>query len=120
MRTTRTLKKHSSLVLACFNSAQIAGRQVLYFPKLADTVKRQLSKIRNHHSRIDRLSETSTGFNKGGGFYSPSKSLSFDFDLDSKNQDQNLTASNTREESPAMAEEKPSVLGKTMNTPVTR
>ncbi|HET9308537.1 MAG TPA: hypothetical protein VFO46_21150 [Candidatus Sulfotelmatobacter sp.] len=79
-------KKHSSLVLACFNSAQIAGRRVLYFPKLVETVKKQLSKIRNHRSRGSGLSETSTTFNKAGGGYSPSQSLFFDFDLDSKDQ----------------------------------
>ncbi|SRR6266498_213700 len=79
-------KKHSSLVLACFNSAQIAGRRVLYFPKAVETIKAQLSKIRNHRSRRSGLSETSTGFNKEGGDYSPSDSLCFDFDLDSKNQ----------------------------------
>jgi hypothetical protein len=80
-------KKHGSLVLACFNSAQIAGRRVLYFPKLVQTIKGQLSKIKNHRSRKDGLSETSTTFHKGGGRYSPSSSLSFDFDLDSKNQE---------------------------------
>jgi hypothetical protein len=93
-------RKHSSLVLACFNSAQIAGRQVLYFPKLVDTLSKQLSKIRNHRSRGGVLSETSTGFHKGGGVHSPSDSLSFDFDSDSKKQENNLTTSNTREALP--------------------
>lgn len=78
-------KKHSSLVLACFNSAQIAGRRVLYFPKLIETVKGQLSKIRNHRPRRSGLSEMSTGGHKRGGDFFPSGSLSFDFDLDSKN-----------------------------------
>jgi hypothetical protein len=81
-------KKNSSLVLACFNSAQIAGRRVLYFPKLVETIQGQLSKIRSHRSRRGGLSETSTGFNKESGDYSPSGSLSFDFDLDSENQKQ--------------------------------
>jgi len=84
-------KKHSSLVLACFNSAQIAGRRVLYFPKLVETIKGQLSKIRKHRSRTSNLSETSTGVNNWGGQCSPSDSLSFDFDLDSKNQKQEET-----------------------------
>jgi hypothetical protein len=88
-------KKHSSLVLACFNSAQIAGHRVLYFPKLTETVKEQLSKVRNHRSRRTGLSETSTGFNKDGGHSSPSDSLSFDFDLDSKNKKKDF--SNTPE-----------------------
>jgi hypothetical protein len=80
-------KKHCSLVLACFNSAQIAGRRVLYFPKLVETVKGQLSKIRNHRPRRDGLSEASTRVHKEGGICSPSDSLSFDFDLDSKNKE---------------------------------
>jgi hypothetical protein len=79
-------KKHCSLVLACFNSAQIAEHRVLYFPKLVETIKGQLSKIKNHRSRRGGLSETSTAFNKGGGPYSPSGSLGFDFELDSKKQ----------------------------------
>jgi hypothetical protein len=76
-------KKHCSLVLACFNSAQIAGHRVLYFSKLVETLKGQLSKIRNHRSRREGLSETSTTTHKGSGRYSPSESLFFDFDLDS-------------------------------------
>jgi len=88
-------RKHSSLVLACFNSAQIAGRRVLYFPKLVDTVKGQLSKIRNHRGRRTGLSEDSTVINKEGGVYSPSGSLLFDFDSGIKNQ--NLDISNSRE-----------------------
>lgn len=91
-------KKHSSLVLACFNSAQIAGRRVLYFPKLVETVNRQLSKIKNHRSRSDLFSEVSTGFNKGGGVCSPSGTLSFDFDSDSKNQEPNPVRFKTRED----------------------
>ncbi len=78
----------SSLVMARFEFAQIAGRRVLYFPKLVETIKGQLLKIRNHKSRGSRLSEKSTGFNKGGGDYSPSHSLLFDFELDSKDQKQ--------------------------------
>lgn len=76
----------SSLVMARFEFAQIAGRRVLYFPKAVETIKGQLSKIRNHRSRRSGLSETSTGLNKDGGECSPSDSLFFDFDLDSKNQ----------------------------------
>jgi len=83
-------KKHSSLVLACFNSAQIAGHRVLYFSKLVETIKEQLSKLKNHRSRRTGLSEMSTGFNKGGGYSSPSDSLSFDFDLDSNNKEKDL------------------------------
>jgi len=105
-------KKHSSLVLACFNSAQIAGHRVLYFQKLVDMVKDQLSKMRNHRSRSGALSEASTGFHKGGGSCSPSVSLSFDFDLDSKNQKQNLTNSNTREEPPMSVEGEQRLSGK--------
>ena len=97
-------KKYGSLVLACFNSAQIAGHRVLYFPKLMETIKRQLSRIKNHRSRGTVLSETYTGFNRGSGICSPSGSLSFDFDLDSKNQEQTQTASNTREGPSAMEE----------------
>ena len=99
-------KKHGSLVLACFNSAQIAGHRVLYFPKLMETIKRQLSRIKNHRSRRTFLSETYTGFNRGGGICSPSGSLSFDFDLDSKKQEKTPTASDTRE-GPSVMEEKP-------------
>lgn len=93
-------KKHCSLVLACFNSAQIAGHRVLYFPKLVETIKGQLSKIRNHRSRRDDLSETSTGFHKGGGHYSPSDFLSFDFD--SKNKDQKKELDDTVFEAPTL------------------
>jgi hypothetical protein len=88
-------KKHSSLVLACFNRAQIAGHRVLYFPKLVEKVNKQLSRIKNHHSRRDDLSETSTKVHRNSGNYSPSDSLFFDFDLDSKKQNPNT--SNTRE-----------------------
>ena len=88
-------KKHSSLVLACFNSAQIAGRRVLYFPKLVDTVKGQLSKIRNHRSRRTGLSEASTVINNEGGICSPSSSFLFDFDSDLK--DQNLNTRSTHD-----------------------
>jgi len=98
-------KKYGSLVLACFNSAQIAGHRVLYFQKLMDTIKRQLSRIKNHRSRGTVLSETYTGFNRGSGICSPSGSLSFDFDLDSKNQENNQTTSTTRE-GPSVMEEK--------------
>jgi hypothetical protein len=80
-------KKHCSLVLACFNSAQIAGRRVLYFQKLVEKVNKQLPKIRNYRSRKQGLSETSTSINKGDSFYSPSDSLCFDFDLDSKSKE---------------------------------
>jgi hypothetical protein len=79
-------RKHGSLVLACFNCAQIAGHRVLYFPKLAETVRGQLSKIRNHRPRKGGLSETSTPFNRDSGECSPSDSLFFDFELDSKNK----------------------------------
>jgi len=79
-------KKHGSLVLACFNSAQIAGRRVLYFPKLVETVTGQLSKIKNHRSRRIGFSESSTRFNRGSGEQSPSDSLFFDFDSKSKTQ----------------------------------
>jgi len=73
-------RKHSSLVLACFNCAQIAGRRVLYFEKLAEKVNKQLPKIRKHRSQKKGLSETSTRVHNGNGFCSPSDSLSFDFD----------------------------------------
>ncbi|HTS08304.1 MAG TPA: hypothetical protein VMP68_22220 [Candidatus Eisenbacteria bacterium] len=76
----------SSLVMARFEFAQIAGRRVLYFPKAVETIKGQLSKIRNHKSRRNAISEASTGFNNGGGADSPSQTLFFDFDLDFKNQ----------------------------------
>jgi len=98
-------KKNSSLVLACFNSAQIAGRRVLYFPKLVETIRGQLSKIRTHRSRKSGLSETSTGFNKESGDYSPSGSLSFDFDLDSKNQKQERNHDSFEAQTTTMREE---------------
>jgi hypothetical protein len=101
-------KKHSSLVLACFSSAQIAGRRVLYFPKLVGVIKDQLSKMRKHRSRGVALSETYTGFNRGGGNCSLSSSLSFDFDLDSKEQENKQTASNTCEGLPVMQEKQDS------------
>jgi hypothetical protein len=82
-------KKHGSLVLACFNRAQIAGRRVLYFQKLVEKVNKQLPKIRKYRSRKNGLSETSTRVHNGEGFCSPSDSLSFDFDLDSKNKEIN-------------------------------
>jgi hypothetical protein len=93
-------KKHSPMVLACFNSAQIAGRRVLYFPKLVETIREQFSKIRKHRSRKSGLSEISTGLNNGGGIYSPSESLCFDFDSKTRNKkpNQNLTTCNTHEE----------------------
>ena len=79
-------KKHSSLVLACFNSAQIAGCQVLFFPKLVDTVYGQLKNIRkSSRSRNGELSEISTAFNKGRRIYSPSQ-IFFDFDSKTKHQ----------------------------------
>lgn len=98
-------KKHCSLVLACFNSAQIAGRRVLYFPKLVETLRGQLSKIRNHRSRKAGLSETSTGLHKEGGIFFPSESLSFDFDLDSKNQKKELNHTLFEEATLTMREE---------------
>ena len=79
-------KKHGSLVLACFDRAQIAGRRVLYFQKLVEKVNKQLPKIRKYRSKRGSLSETFTGIHTEGGNYSPSDSLHFDFDLDSKNQ----------------------------------
>lgn len=82
-------KKYGSLVLACFNRAQIAGHRVLYFQKLVEKVNKQLPKIRKYRSRKNGLSETSTRVHNGNGFYSPSDSLSFDFDLDSKNKEIN-------------------------------
>jgi len=87
--TPNIFRKHSSLVLACFNCAQIAGRRVLYFEKLAEKVNKQLPKIRKHRSQKKGLSETSTRVHNGNGFCSPSDSLSFDFDLDSKNKEIN-------------------------------
>jgi hypothetical protein len=82
-------KKHSSLVLACFNRAQIAGHRVLYYQKLVEKVSKQLPKIRKYRSRKNGLSETSTRVHNEDGFCSPSDSLSFDFDLDSKNKEIN-------------------------------
>jgi hypothetical protein len=82
-------KKHSSLVLACFNRAQITGHRVLYFQKLVEKVNKQLPKIRKYRSRENGLSETSTRVHNGSGFCSPSDSFSFDFDLDSKNKEIN-------------------------------
>jgi hypothetical protein len=85
-------KKHGSLVLACFNRAQIAGHRVLYFQKLVEKVNKQLPKIRKYRSRKNGLSETSTGIHNGSELCSPSGSLSFDFDLDSKNKEINTNA----------------------------
>jgi hypothetical protein len=99
-------KKHCSLVLACFNGAQIAGRRVLYFPKLVETIKGQLSKIKNHRSRRVGISETSTGLHKEGGYYSPSDSLYFDFDLDSKNKKKESDNSSFEVPTMAMREER--------------
>jgi hypothetical protein len=82
-------KKHGSLVLACFNRAQIAGRRVLYFQKLVEKVNKQLPKIRKYRARKNELSEASTRVHNRDGFCSPSASLSFDFDLDSKNKEIN-------------------------------
>ena len=82
-------KKHGSLVLACFNRAQITGHRVLYFQKLVEKVNKQLPKIRKYRSRKNGLSETSTRVHNGNGFCSPSDSFSFDFDLDSKNKEIN-------------------------------
>lgn len=90
-------KKHSSLVLACFNSAQIAGHRVLYFSKLVETIKRQRARIKNHRSQRDILSETSTAANRGSGFCSPSQTLFFDFDSSSKTTHKNLTTRRTPE-----------------------
>jgi hypothetical protein len=93
-------KKHGSLVLACFNSAQIAGRRVLYFPRLVETLKKQLSRVRNHRSRTAVLSEISTTINREGGVCSPSESLFLDFDLKSKEKDQNLNSGDIGKENP--------------------
>jgi len=89
-------EKKKSLVMARFEFAQIAGRRVAYYPPLIKTIRQQLSRMKNHRSQYDAVSETSTGFNKGSGFCSPSPSLSFDFDSDSKNQNHDSTTSNTR------------------------
>jgi hypothetical protein len=90
-------EKRKSLVLARFEFAQIAGRRVAYYPPLVRMIKQQLSRMKNHRSQYDAVSETSTVFNKGSGFPSPSETLCFDFDSDSKNQNQNIN--NTREAS---------------------
>ena len=81
-------EKRKSLVLARFEFAQIAGRRVAYYPPLVRMIKQQLSRMKNHRSQYDPLSETSTVFNKGSGLSSPSVTLCFDFDSDSKNQNQ--------------------------------
>lgn len=80
-------EKRKSLVLARFEFAQIAGRRVAYYPPLLRMIKQQLSRMKNHRSQYDAVSETSTAFNKGSGFPSPSETLYFDFD--SKNLKQN-------------------------------
>jgi hypothetical protein len=95
--------KRKSLVMARFEFAQIAGRRVAYYPPLVETIKRQLSRMKNHRSQQDVLSETFTGFNRRSGNYSPSSSLCFDFDLDSKNQNKeqgnkNETSTNIQED----------------------
>ena len=74
-------------MLARFEFAQIAGRRVAYYPPLLRMIKQQLSRMKNHRSQYDAVSETSTAFNKGSGFPSPSETLYFDFD--SKNLKQN-------------------------------
>lgn len=107
-------KKHSSLVLACFNSAQIDGRRVLYFPKLRETVSKQLRKMKSHRSLGEGLSETSTGINKGSGDCSPSGSLFFDFDLDSKNQKNNVIMMNVREGEAMRVGDEPKSSGRTV------
>lgn len=96
-------EKRKSLVMARFEFAQIAGRRVAYYPPLVRMIKQQLSRMKNHRSQYDALSETSTAFNKGSGIFSPSTTLSFDFDSDSKNQNQ--TIDNAWEVSATMPEE---------------
>jgi hypothetical protein len=81
-------EKRKSLVLARFEFAQIAGRRVAYYPPLVRMIKQQLSRMKNHRSQYDALSETSTVFNKGSGLSSSSVTLCFDFDSGSKNQTQ--------------------------------
>lgn len=83
-------EKRKSLVLARFEFAQIAGRRVAYYPPLVRMIKQQLSRMKNHRSQYDALSETSTAFNNGSGNFSPSTTLCFDFDSDSKNQNQTI------------------------------
>jgi hypothetical protein len=95
-------EKRKSLVLARFEFAQIAGRRVAYYPPLVRMIKQQLSRMKNHRSQHDVLSETSTTFNKGSGFPSPSMTLSFDFDSNSKNQNQ--TINETRQSLETMPE----------------
>jgi hypothetical protein len=83
-------EKRKSLVLARFEFAQIAGRRVAYYPPLVRMIKQQISRMKNHRSQYDAISETSTAFNKGSGFPSPSMTLCFDFDSNSKNQEQTI------------------------------
>ncbi len=84
-------EKRKSLVLARFEFAQIAGRRVVYYPPLVRMIKQQLSRMKNHRSQYDAVSETSTVFNKESGIFSSSGTLCFDFDSDLKNQNQNHT-----------------------------
>ena len=65
-------ERRKSLVLARFEFAQIAGCRVAYYPPLLKMINQQLSRMKNHRSQFDALSETSTAFNKGSGVSSPS------------------------------------------------
>lgn len=90
-RHPESFRREGSLVTAHFSLAQIPdGRRVLYFPPLVKVISQQLYKLHKkqttQNQQVDLpLSEVSTGFHKGGDFYSPSPSV-FDVDVGSKKE----------------------------------
>jgi len=79
---------HKSRLLACFEVRKVGGKEVIYFPPLIQSMRRQLKRLRNRRVVDDELSTNSQASTEGAGaFTSPSQSdLGFDFDSDSKAQ----------------------------------
>jgi hypothetical protein len=87
---------HKSPVMAAFDVLKLeGGKEVLYFPPLIESIRKQRTRLRNRKSVDEEFSTNSQPSTEGAGA-SPSTSQS-GFDFDSKNQDQIQKQSSARE-----------------------
>jgi hypothetical protein len=89
---------HKSPVMAAFDVLKLeGGKEVLYFPPLIESIRKQRTRLRNRKSVDEEFSTNSQPSTEGAGV-SPSTSQS-GFDFDSKKPLQNQKPSNVRKTS---------------------
>jgi len=90
-------ESHKSRLLACFEVRKVGGKEVLYFPPLIESMRKQMKRLRNRRS-VDKEFSTDSqpSTERAGGFTSPSQSdLAFDFDSNKSNHNQKTSNART-------------------------